>query len=322
MRPRPIDHLESVSRDYPGIWPQYDRFLGMRGRGLPEWPSWCHCPMAAAYAIVSGGGDARVSPARSLEIARVAALAAWRPTQGIYRFDVTLLAELLETPVTGDLPTDHLLRLPEWCVYVELPESTGALGFFAHLEWDANTEETELRLLLDRHDGLLPLALHLGGTIEASVASFVAHASSRAGSLGLPIALGAEHVAPIANLAAPLVSVLLYLCAGDAELRPTRGVKRPPGRPQLRNGRMPPARGLEVYETGFGLGKALREAREAAVAGTHRGPRPHVRRAHWRNQAYGPKHSQHKLLWIHPTLVGVGGVVPTIRHVKTPEADR
>src|SRR5690606_34745152 len=60
----------------------------------------------------------------------------------------------------------------------------------------------------------------------------------------------------------------------------------------------------ELFERSTG---ETSEAREAAVAGTHRGPRPHVRRAHWRNQAYGPKHSQHKLLWIHPTLVGVGG---------------
>lgn len=56
MRPRPIDHLESVSRDYPGLWQRYDRFLAMRGSDLPDWPSWCHCPMAAAYSIVSGGG--------------------------------------------------------------------------------------------------------------------------------------------------------------------------------------------------------------------------------------------------------------------------
>src|SRR5690606_23423205 len=114
----------------------------------------------------------------------------------------------------------------------------------------------------------------------------------------------------IAAQASPLISVLLYLCAEEAEVRPTRGVKRSPGRPQLRNGRLPPARGLEVYETGFRLGGALREALDAAGSGIHRGPRPHVRRAHWRNQAYGPKRSQHKLLWIHPTLVGVGGVVP------------
>lgn len=82
-RPRPIDHLESVSRDYPGVWRQYDRLLAMRGNGLPEWPSWCHCPMAGAYAVVSGGGEGRVPLERSLEISRVAALAAWRPTQGI-----------------------------------------------------------------------------------------------------------------------------------------------------------------------------------------------------------------------------------------------
>ena len=312
-RPRPIDHLESVSRDYPGVWRQYDRFLGMRGNDLPEWPSWCHCPMAGAYAVVSGGGEGRVPLERSLEVSRVAALAAWRPTQGIYRFEPTLLRELLDTPVTGDLPTDHLHRLPEWCVYVELPASAGAYGFFAHLEWDDGDGRAELRLLIDSDDGLQPLALHLVGTIEQSMDAFFAHARARAGA---SLVFGDDVLRSALDRATPLVSVLLYLCADDAEVRPTRGVKRSPGRPRLRNGRMPPARALEIYETGFTLGRALREALDAAESGTHRGPRPHVRRAHWRNQAYGPKRSRHKLLWIHPTLVGVGDVVPTIRHVE------
>lgn len=314
-RPRPIDHLESVSRDYPGVWRQYDRLLAMRGNGLPEWPSWCHCPMAVASAIVSSGAPT-IPIERSLDISRVAALAAWRPTQGIYRFDPTLLSELLETPITGELPTEHLYRLPEWCIYVELPENAGGYGFFAHLEWGGDEEHDELRLLIDQRHTLLPLALHLVGTLEESMARYVDYANEQMRAARIPVELGAEHVAEMVHLAKPLISVLLYLCADDAEFRPTRGVKRSPGRPRLRNGRMPPARALEIYETGFSLGKALREALDAAESGTHRGPRPHVRRAHWRNQAYGPKRSRHKLLWIHPTLVGVGDVVPTIRHVE------
>lgn len=48
-------------------------------------------------------------------------LATWRLGKGIYRFDADLRAALLDTPITGDIPTEVLKRLPEWCVYVETP---------------------------------------------------------------------------------------------------------------------------------------------------------------------------------------------------------
>ena len=86
-------------------------------------------------------------------MARLGALAAWRPTQGIYRFDSSLYNAVIDTPLTGDLPCEILHRMPEWCVYVETPGlrwlGAGLYGFFAHMEWDAGTGREELRLLLD-----------------------------------------------------------------------------------------------------------------------------------------------------------------------------
>src|SRR5690606_8370701 len=97
---RAIQHLESVSRDYPGIWKNYP-FLMSQLRERGEWPAWCFCPLAAAYAIVSGGGKNRVPLERMHEVSRVAALAAWRTTQGVYRFDPSLIEELRRTPLQG-----------------------------------------------------------------------------------------------------------------------------------------------------------------------------------------------------------------------------
>jgi len=39
-------------------------------------------------------------------------------------------------------------------------------------------------------------------------------------------------------------------------------------------------------------------------AGSEDSPKTHWRRGHWRRQAHGPNYSQHKLIWIEPTLVG------------------
>lgn len=319
---RATEHLNAVARDYPGVWQQYDGFLAGR-KELGDWPSWCYCPMAAAYAVVTGGSD--LPPQDALDVARVAALAAWRPTQGVYRFDPDLLEALWDTPLAGDLPTEHLQRLPEWCVYVELPRERGAHGFFAHLEYDAGDHRVELRLLLDLDDLLLPIALHLGGTIEGAVAGMLAEANRVAASRRAPVPAfgGVEQLRAIQGLSAPLVSVLLYLCAGEAELRPTRDPGRHGRRPTLQQGRsgpyMPAARRLEVWETGFTLGAALRDARtRTEPEGGGHSPRGHIRRAHWHSYWVGSGESRRlELRWLPPIAVNLDQAqAPTVRRVE------
>jgi hypothetical protein len=58
----------------------------------------------------------------------------------------------------------------------------------------------------------------------------------------------------------------------------------------------------EIWTPNF-LGKGYTARRETAE-GTHASPRLHWRRGHFRNQAYGPKHSERKTIWIEPTLIG------------------
>lgn len=84
------------------------------------------------------------------------ALAAWRMTQGIYRFDTDIFSALWSTPIEGKIPVEILYRLPEWCVYIEAPpgyqiEDLDLFGWFTHPDWDADPlyrVEKELELLL------------------------------------------------------------------------------------------------------------------------------------------------------------------------------
>ena len=312
MKPSPVEHLERLSARYPGAWGVYDRALRDRAE-LGDWPSWCHCPLAAAYAVVSGGGI--IDPALLPDVGRVGAVAAWRPTQSIYRFDETLLGELWETPLSGDLPTDHLQRLPEWCVYVEVGRD-GIDGFFAHLESDANSKREELRLAVDAGGELVPLALHLGGTLDDAVRGFISEAAAQEVAMR-----GQSFIEPgieqrISRFVAPLVSVLLYLCASDAELRPTRGRGRvkPKMRASKRGATMPAAKKLEVWETGFSLGAMLREG---TSEGSGESVRPHVRRAHWHSYWMGSgSDKRRELRWLSPILVKGYAEKPTIRTVK------
>lgn len=294
---RPRDHLAVIARQYPHAWRSVDEFRADRGTGgLPDWPEWCFLPLAASYAIVSGGGNNRVSLDRARDVGRLGALAAWRVTQGIYRFDPAVYAEIVKTPVDGDVPHDVLFRLPEWCVYVETPDmllADGVVhGFFAHLECDAGSGRPELRLLIDADAGLLPVPVHLGPwSLAESLNRMVNAASAQAVALGMGAA-PPGLLTTIQSRIEPLVSLLLFLCAQNAEIG--AGARRPEN-PQpkhtKRGWRLFPADRPTTWDVGVRLGAALRAAyqqTETIDDGAHEGPRPHIRRAHWHGYRSGP----------------------------------
>lgn len=78
----PQRHLKLIGDQYPGAWKLYDAFMADRGKKLIDWPDWCYCPVSAAHAIVNPKSLADIQ-----NVPILACLAAWRMTQGIYRFD-------------------------------------------------------------------------------------------------------------------------------------------------------------------------------------------------------------------------------------------
>ncbi|MEW6213482.1 MAG: hypothetical protein AB1631_34625, partial [Acidobacteriota bacterium] len=283
----------------------------------------CFVPMAAAYAIVSGGGTNTVPPERGTDIARVAALAAWRMTRGIYRFDRTLFNHLIETPIEGKIPIEVLYRLPEWCVYIETPGlillGEEMAGFFAHLEWVPDLQVEELRLLANLSSSLYPVALHLtGGDLVSALDASLAESNAQLRRLGYsPIKMQTDHISMWAASIAPMLSLVLYLCTVNSELRDSRGTDRQPSNPGLKktkHGRkLFAAQGPTEWEAGYRLGAALRAAERedsTPAVGSHKSPRPHVRRAHWHAYWTGPLDGERKitLKWLSPILVGVDDV--------------
>jgi hypothetical protein len=329
--------LETVGRAYPGAWAAIDGFRAGRGRDLPGWPEWCYCPLAGAYAIVSGGGANQVPVERVHHVGIVGALSAWRMTQGIYRVDPALYAALVDTPLDRDLPREPLYRLPEWCVYVETPDlrwggERPVHGVWAHLEADTGGGADELRLVLDTartpaealdtEHGCVPLPLILGeGSIADALSRVVASGARRARAHGLdpPAELG-EALA-VAPALWPIVSLLLYLCDEDAEID---GPGRPgnPGPKRTRRGgwRLFAADGPMVWDVGVRLGAALRaayqgaetEQRETDSAGRAR-PRGHVRRAHWHTYAAGEGRQERRLRWLPPIAVNLPSTDELVR---------
>lgn len=321
-------HLRLLERDYPRVWEHYDMFIGSKGDDdLDVWPDWCLCPMAAAAAIVSSGGEMRREVVQ--DVARVAALAAWRMTKTVYRFDPAFYIQLIETKI-NKVPVEMLYRLPQWCVYVETPwiEIPGMqlAGFYAHLEHDVKTFRTELRLLLDvegDRSGLIGVPLHLtadtiGGMFEAMCEEATRQSGYNFRRFGVSIETVVSGLQPI-------ISLILYLCSDEPDYGDSQAPRNP--RPKKTKGgvRIIPAASPTVREVGVRFGEALRKAYNGKQMprlgqSERRSPSTHVRDAHWHTFWTGPRDGEKKarVKWLPPILVNPdGGELPiAIRNVK------
>lgn len=110
---RPLEIMSAVTAELGGLkwWKHYDRLLADR-ISLGDWPAWCYCPLAGAHAIVTRGSEEPVSFRLAHLVAELGAVAAWRPTKGVYRFAPELAAALTSTDLSRELPGDILTRPP------------------------------------------------------------------------------------------------------------------------------------------------------------------------------------------------------------------
>ncbi|GGR54426.1 hypothetical protein [Streptomyces griseomycini] len=172
-------YLAEVRKRYPDAFAQLNRMVRQKGApGMPDWPDWCWLPMGASYAVASGGGLNRLTATdpRTADMGRLAALAAWRLTKGVYWLEADAqdrhIRRLWKAP---GVPADPVLRqerytggMPQHCVYVALPQRNRPtqvgplpwpLGVFIHLEHDVNNGRPELRIVVDTDgtwEGLAP----------------------------------------------------------------------------------------------------------------------------------------------------------------------
>jgi hypothetical protein len=275
-------HLRELRRRYPTALISLRQFAERRGDpALTDWPDWCWLPMAGAVAVVT---STQGPPA---DIARVAALAAWRLGRGVYVLDEDVTVDAVATVHQHQtIPTAQILNgLPEFCCYVVLPEipvrhpvdaAVPPKGLYVHLEADANTGRPELRLLLDQDgswEGLVSVIIYLDrATLATSAADVLAQArASAAGAVGTD--LRAIPAAYDLDPAQGLMWALGYLAwpAVLALTDPTVhivGLERPGERPQR-------ARPVPV-EAGRSQWRAAPEPQRWRVTRTI--PRPQLRR--------------------------------------------
>jgi hypothetical protein len=330
---RPQTHVAKVLHTYGNFWKAVDllRSPELRPR-WPEWPEWCFLPVHVTQEILPAYfPDEKDDEDRKKEAPLLSGLAAWRVTQGIYRFAPEVLDAIWDTPIEGQIPSELLYRLPEWCVYVETPGKAlgerALEGFFAYL--DGSAGHSLIVFLLDWQCGCLdnlPIILQ-GDGLEATVRCLSStnewsHEQKE------------KALDEMRAYAAPLLSLVLYLCSTAAEIHDADGSPRQPEHPRpIRTKKgpriFPPDRST-TWEVAYRLGAALRLSLaqfSEAHGGTHASPRPHIRRAHWHSFWTGP-HDQParrrlELRWLPPVPVAATDpeqLVPAIHVVPGPQA--
>jgi hypothetical protein len=197
-------------------------------------------------------------------------------------------------------------------------------GFWAHVEWEEGDGANELRLVLDTAQtpdlaldpvrGLIPLPLMLGEGYLADVLERLAESSRRRiEAMGLQdLAMRPSDPSRLLGETQPLVALVLYLCAENAEIGDgSRRPSVPPHKCAKRGPRLIPPDRLTAWDVGLRLGAALRraESSEELDAGVWQGerarPRAHIRRAHWHTFRVGEGRRGNKVKWMAPIPVNV-----------------
>lgn len=298
--------VNEIARKYPNVWRMGD-IIRQRMQEHPErlWPEQVFVPVNAWITCRKEAGlPENIVASDVFDIQRAACAAAWRPGQDIVRFDPDVLAAIADTPLDGTLPAEILMRLPAWAIYVETP------GFVMYDRvWDGFIARIDLRrpreiclrlmFLSDAQD--LELVLILDGyTLKDAFTKSFEDMAKLMGEIP-------ENYFPKKELEFA-VNLVLYICAYGLTDSSGDTSKTAYPRPKKVKGgwRLFPPDKPRVHILGAGFGRQIRAGREAARSGSHAGPRPHIRRAHWHSYWTGPKAAQKIVVhWLPPIPVAM-----------------
>lgn len=308
----PASFLKWLNRMWPDAWRQL-RIWFSDYRTVCPVPAWCTMPVFFPMTAYLQNHDMVQLQANKGWLICVASMYLWRLSKGVYRFAPELFEALTQQPLEGDLQNDLFHRLPEWAVYIETPglyfDGAPMSGFIAHLDYNLESQATDLQFLIFQPDKTQPrpIALPLGeGNVQDAIDRLAAY--------------DAAHLAPNVRAAAKVPSeqvkrefssmlqLLIYLCCDNRDLPP---IRHPRERMRL-SGAVDAPKEPRVWEVGERVAAAIRQYDPNKPAasqsrGTHASPRPHIRRAHYHTFLTGPKTGERGRVihWIPPLPVGV-----------------
>lgn len=340
---RATKHLNLYGNMFPQQWKKIDKLKEKFGDAVPDW---CFFPMEAPIwddGLLDGFETTEVEHIKQI----VPALASWRASQGVYRFDPLTIDAVWNTPINSIIPVDVLNFMPELCVYVETGDrefSSGKLkGFFACFEYIvlySKGVKKWLKIVLDIENKsgcnlLLPFHFPMKAidTQELTIETMIHNFLSGKGLHLKPLSQTQENVDAqilfnglLHDLLPGIFSMMLYICSINAEMKDCKGKLAAPAKMtavKTKKGmkHFPPG-APTVWDTAWRIGGAIRAANANANSSEATGMggtvRPHVRRAHWHTFWTGPISGPRftRNIWIPPISVKVNSPRELIAAVR------
>jgi hypothetical protein len=310
----PNEFLALYSRKYKNVWRLADAVREKRGSAFPDWPPWCFLPITAWTSLlgVRPRDYSKENFLRGADALNLAALGAWRYTQDIYTFHPKVLEALLRTKLPGNIPVNVLLRMPQWCMYIDLSEYTNVKktlqeneasqqlhGFFVFLEYH---NIPELRFLLNMTNPEQNAFLDIGPIVL--MGDWSVKEALQKWELGVSQETNSDHSLLFTDeasikLAMALVSITLYLCSDEPDIagREAGTLPQYPIPKKTKRGlRLFPPPKPSIWKVGATIGekmlraeRAHKEQRRQAGEVEPVTRRAHIRNAHWHSYWIGPK---------------------------------
>ena len=293
---------------------------------LKNVPDWCIMPtMFPFFLFTSRYGNAYYLRHMD-ELMTMASMYIWRCSKGVYRFAPEIYDALVKQPLTGDIPTDCLYRLPEWAVYIETPglvfERRKMKGFIAHLDYNLFSRNVDLQfaLFLEENDQPKMVAIPFGeGGVQEAMDRVDECDDMFMGKSGSRYVGSREEYKQAFS---SMLQLLLYLCSEEPDMP---DIEHPRERRTYCGGVRGPSE-TRVWDVGIRISHAIRNAGERGWGGTvegttHASPRPHVRSAHWHTYWTGPRKERFPvrkpvLRWIPPIPIGMDWKKELPTHIR------
>lgn len=312
----PLEAVRQMSLAYPKLWDTIDRLVKVPESEIKWDRTICYCPVAASISALT----LYLPEATAVRKASfAAALATWRRGKFIYKFDKSLMFEIVSMAEDVKIPVEILYQIPAQCIYIEFtnnPKPNCPAGFFAHIEHDVNTGEKELRIhMIDKAGNCnTQHIIHLipDGTINDGIdeAINLIRKNSKNGLSKLAGEISAQYIDRIRQDAIQAVQLVLYICAENAEIEENEDqakIYRKAGTI------LDKYREIRKYDVGVKIGMILRRNEKPrnyipVTDGDKNSPlwqiRSHLRRAHWHHYWAGSGENKKLILrWINSTIV-------------------
>ena len=314
----PVRLLRSINKNkkFNWLWRDVDEY---RRKFKDKWPAWCFLPLSVWHSLVLKSEPRLPQSSHSIKIGLVNALAtsmaavgAWRPTQGVYVFDKEAFEAIGKSDIDTQIPVEHILHLPAWSVYIKWVDDRYD-GFFATLSYDLSDSKKYLDLtFLDDNNGGLPqpryvkLPLQKNMSVGDSINSLKQEIFEANRRDAIYTALAEEYYEELrVDDTAIAISLLLYLCCGKPEINGILAVPSiyHPQETRVKGGwRLYPPDKPKVHIVAERIGYTIREYKaKNQISLSNKTMPPHIRGGHFTRYWYGPRKSSHRcydFVWI------------------------